>query len=806
MTVVLSGDAKQRALSVKISSEGRTPFSATVEWAGGIWEPAPYAALARDFARAYGLDLKNEAGAVDADFLTLYDEERDTAFYAAARRLSQTLSASPLAAKAHAQAAQFLGISGLSEKAGKFTDRRWAMNRMTAHLALAEAIEDGAPPARDRRLAGVLSLWLQGRERDTLAAFAAWRTATGADAARDALEKTATIWLCDDWVAGLGFPEDTQKGDDADIPRDENGVRCYGSVPDAMTRVLQHAPIAEWGRLRRLALVRALCARLGSVRGETLAARLGAAPDWGRVLLCESFTVGQGHRWAERQIKCELEAAGRCVAALGGVAHSPEAARDALFRFLKQEGDAFAVDGDFSKMEIYPEAAAGAFYRRHLMNALDRFHFFLKDRWNVPEKAQQLRDAVFGGVFGSLPLACFLRQDWCVSQADYNAAMRECADFIGGDPLRVPCGAALFIHYQRDGLAFHVVANCRDFYTPAMPEGTAFELDARMRNNPYFFYSDADLYGQWRSVAPSNAALMRRHFSQIKAKGGSYAELLDRLRDIGGRFCNQDGLFWNAHFDILKNAASQDAFLAESEKIVRISPSCYFDVGQYFAEKRDYPRAAAFYEKGFRHFNGLVELANSGRWLVDYNLSLGKREDAFEIARFCEEVYSQRGLETRIAYDVAVGDWEHAEAIAQQIRQRYDDSSAMVGVAYLKSRAEPSIENHTRLRALSKPFFPDGLAPLNLENLAEKPPQRGVRLTKVQGVARAWGLERGDIIVGIAGVPVANKDAYWMALDFVAKFNEPVRVDYWSVRKNRICSAEGLLPERRLGCRIETLP
>ncbi|MEO8360192.1 MAG: hypothetical protein ABI672_09200 [Vicinamibacteria bacterium] len=84
------------------------------------------------------------------------------------RLLSRALTESPRDSSLHDQAALLLGAMALRNTAGRFGDVRWHLNRMAAHLAVAEGLSKGRT-APDHRVGLALIELLSGRTRDARA-------------------------------------------------------------------------------------------------------------------------------------------------------------------------------------------------------------------------------------------------------------------------------------------------------------------------------------------------------------------------------------------------------------------------------------------------------------------------------------------------------------------------------------------------------------------------------------------------------------------------------------------------------------
>ncbi|MGH9218617.1 MAG: hypothetical protein ACRD1W_04915, partial [Vicinamibacterales bacterium] len=82
--------------------------------------------------------------------------------------VSQQLAANMRDAHTHESAALVIGAFALREAADLFTDVRWSLNRMTAHLAVAKALRGSDPRSPDGELANVILLALANHQARAL--------------------------------------------------------------------------------------------------------------------------------------------------------------------------------------------------------------------------------------------------------------------------------------------------------------------------------------------------------------------------------------------------------------------------------------------------------------------------------------------------------------------------------------------------------------------------------------------------------------------------------------------------------------
>ena len=93
--------------------------------------------------------------------------------FAASDEVSKALKRNIRNPRAHEAAAIVLGAFGLNEAADDFSDHRWVMNRMTAHLAVAAALRGrGAPMGVDGQLAAAVLATLANRQAAALETIA----------------------------------------------------------------------------------------------------------------------------------------------------------------------------------------------------------------------------------------------------------------------------------------------------------------------------------------------------------------------------------------------------------------------------------------------------------------------------------------------------------------------------------------------------------------------------------------------------------------------------------------------------------
>lgn len=118
--------------------------------------------------------------------------------FAANATISKALAENIRNPRAHEAAAMILGAFALQEAAVTFTDHRWAMNRMTAHLAVAGALRANAAMSEDGQLARAILAALANRQAEALETIARLGDPQG-DSPKSAWQRALMMRVTQDW-------------------------------------------------------------------------------------------------------------------------------------------------------------------------------------------------------------------------------------------------------------------------------------------------------------------------------------------------------------------------------------------------------------------------------------------------------------------------------------------------------------------------------------------------------------------------------------------------------------------------------
>ena len=210
--------------------------------------------------------------------------------------------------------------------------------------------------------------------------------------------------------------------------------------------------------------------------------------------------------------------------------------------------------------------------------------------------------------------------------------------------------------------------------------------------------------------------------------------------------------------------------------------------------------AARALRRAFDSASDRVDVANNVLFLVRYHHDRKQAAQASRIAEDAAGTGSGSGLETMGLLLEWRGRLPEAEDYFKQIETRYDDTNSLVGFYHRMSQARRG-DYPSRFDRLIRATFPAGLEKLEPERLPS-PPRDGVRLSNPGADAGLWGLKDGDIVVGLDGWRVHNKQQYLAVIAF--DYRPEVRLYVW--RSGRHFEVPARMMNRYLPLDFETYP
>jgi tetratricopeptide (TPR) repeat protein len=740
--------------SVAAKTTGGWTYSVSIEAAtvdvdlsDALWNPEQFAAVARALIAARPSQGAGPAAAAAPAHAGLVSLTPD-ALIAASNAASRALSVNMRDAAAHEAAAVALAGFALRESAWRFNDTRWALNRMTAHLAMVRALRGGSRMGEDGQLALATLLVLTGRQVRAIETLDALGPRPEGDAAA-AWARSLRVRMTQDWrlIANPGTASVMEKHEFLRARR----AAVELSSADLELETMRHAPDAD-------------CRRILSAARITM-------PD----------------RWAvEEQVQSELEEAAQVFSRI----HSRAMGESATVALNVRADRMIGASGP----EVIPWGAWAEQVQRHLAHAAGRTDDVLRHGLGLDDAADENKAALTAklGELTMFPVGTIF---WTKGPRGGEADLRhidEAVETAVRAPERVtsPVWAFLFMGARYEPVRYGMPPGRSWFIAPAAR--AAHEIKARLKEtgHPLSVAALEDLI----EAAPHDYDLAAYSLSARYRDKPPHAEV---MRLMGARLS----------YDLRAVHLARDAAdLGDAGRFEILRRSCDLSarecirLAEELVEADRQADAAGAYEAAFADPSvDVVAVASASRWLVDYYDRNGRSREARALARRSGESGAWNGLITHAWLLERLGELDAAEGLYAQAGSRYDNLSELFGFYHRAVHTRQLADYEPRLRELSKVIFPSGLAPARRDETGR--PAAGVIVTKDSRRSRAAGLQAGDIIVGLEGWRVENL-AQYRAIDAISR-DERMKLVVW--RGSRF-EVDAKAPQRLMGVELRSYP
>lgn len=684
----------------RISVGSRAPVE--IDLREDLWSPSAFAALAREaFSGNPGSGTSTQAPA-----FTSLVELTPAALVDADTSISKALAANMRDVPAHEAAALTLAGFALRDAAGRMGDTRWALNRMTAHLAIAAALRGERKAGIDAKLAEATLLALTDRQTRALALLAR------VDA--DTVSTVATAWtralrmrITEDW-------------------------RQLPSPADA-TRLEQR----EYLRARRATT------RLS--RSTLELERMGIKPEAEWVRIISSFSIGVDDGWLITEaLDMERAEYEDVFMRMHGKAISEDA--------TKELNTPAARCVSAGAIHVLPWGAWAEFAQRHISVFIGRYDSYLRHLIGAGDQADTQK-LTLKSELGNLWIFPISTIWWTKGPNGREADFRYINETVS-EVLRAPHRVtAMAWTFLETGTKYEPVrrgmpAPATWYFKPA--PRTAYEAGIRVKDS-----------GHPRNASDMQAILKGAPYDILLAgeylttKYGEVAPI-EELQRLAGERMRYD----------LRPAARALASLEEGDDrrlpiardSCRIAPSYCATLGLELARRGRDDEAAKAYEQAFTDpALDSIATANWSRWLARYYVSHNKVGPALQLAERVAGTGAFEGMSVAASVYEQLGRKGAAERMYRSSAQSYDSGSELLGFYYRAVEVRHESEYEASWRDARDRAFPQGLikTPLSSEK-----PTAGVHVASDSPEARKAGLRAGDIIVAVDGWHVENVGQY----------------------------------------------
>jgi tetratricopeptide (TPR) repeat protein len=667
--------------------------------------------------------------------------------------LSSALEGEPRDPGAHERAALLLGAFALRDCAGSSTDTRPALTRLTAHLALARALRGAAEPGLAGRFAEAVLVTLVGREKDALARL-------------DSLDSGAASPAEKAWVRALRL----RNTGDWRIARDEKGLTLLETLEEFRALVLgqDDAAALEW---------------LARREPQSM-------PDWGRLALSSmSPSMGTFNRFADVSLAMDMGEAAEVLRLL----HAAPADEAGFFDALNEEpGGSIRRDKDGrARIAVIGKELWASRFQRNVVFDLETGH---RRRWSLglPGErkafAEQSRES-----FGRLAMFPIVMRAQADDAGSYGVAMAAVREMALRSPERLTAGHWQLIRRKEDFAAVpRDLPDPNAWFHPALPPGTLLDLGPRLELAELAAIPTAE-FGALREQAPYNVALALRASHRQPIAKRSVADLVAVFGPLAE--------FHLYLMSKLADAAWYDPpeFRRRQEALCELSPDYCLGLGYRLAELGFDDEAAVAYQKAFDRARDAVAVANNSRWLVDYYFDHGQRAKAEAVARQAAETYSGSGLFTMARLQERMGRVNEAEEYYRRILDRYGDAGPLAGFYYRQVHELKNTAYEAKLKNATALALPTGLERFDRSSLPPAPTD-GVVFKGANDNTKRYGIQLGNVIVGLDGFRVRNYEAYAL----VKELSQSPRMKFVIWRRNSYDDVEVELWDRRFRVDIDT--
>lgn len=616
--------------------------------------------------------------------------------------------------RAHEAAAIVLAAFGLREAADAMSDVRWVLNRMTAHLAIAQALRNGqSKPSVDGQIAEAALLALSGRQRTSAAAVASLAPTTPALAA---WQRALRIRLTEDW------------------------------------RLLATPPTAT--RLEKLEYFRARRHTVRETRaGQDLTdMREPIAVDFGRIVQLRQFGVDDGNLVVVDGVQRELDE----VAFVYRQLHQREMPNNLPASILNVRAGRLLANGE---PQVVPWGAWAEFSQRHIGMSIQQVDWFTRHTLGVPERADQFKaklDAFFGH-FTMYPIASTGRTKGRKgTEADLSQIGRAIDVAVRAPELVT----FYFWTYMENGSNYEpVVRGMPTKKTWFVAPTAEVPYDVNRRAETTLASLTPSAVDALIDEAPYNISLISRVVQRLWTN----RPLMAKVRTLIEPRVEYDMWSIDSAINIARDPEDRIALRRKAcQLVVRECLELAWELAD-----TDEAAAAAEYEKAFRNpALDEVVMSNSSAWLVSYYERSGQLIRAMDLAQRSAATWSARGMLTLARLLERRARIEEADEFFSKVGGRYPDSSTdLAGFLYRQAIVAKNPAYLERWKAAERKLFPDGLQPM-AATMREQP-SKGVFIEQDSYWSKRVRLQAGDIIVGVDGWKVENLEQYKTVIGFL---------------------------------------
>lgn len=682
---------------------------------GYVWSPATYQPFVKQLMEALNLKADPTSSTPD-NYLKILAGADMGQLFSENERISKALSETPLDPCLHEQAALLQATFDMLELAGNLSDTRAPLNRISAHLAIAENI------------AGSDHLTLVGNIADIALESMSCRDGIAVEKCDNLAKSQADDETAKSWLRALKI-------------RSSGDYRLFDEKKQTPLEASQFG--------LRYANFLTADKTLNYIHAHKCTPKL----RWMRIATCSQPSVASGHEVDSQLFPTELNA----FADDYKLYNKQTLDLHSLVSELNKTSTRCLINENGTpKLIVLSWGDVAAYHARHILSAVTQAYNFYEYWYGVKEMADStIKDAT--NLLGGMTLFPVALQD---VKDDHEHKETNDKFYAGMEKLFVEhpelVVADTWIHTKESAKKSNPPGVIRTqpelWFSPPYPIGTAYYFLHRKSLDTC--KPDLAELTRLRELCPLDTGIT---WSWITKKYGEHPTG-DQMREGFGKSVDYDlqAMRYCAQGDI-DNPAKYEAVM---QKISAFNPDDYFVLAYFMVQHKQPEKAAKYYEEGRNKAQDSVLAANSSTWLVNYYYDKGEKQKALEIAKDAADVYSMAGLCCLADLYDRMGELAKAEQLYIDANERYSKNYPLIG--FYVRHADKNKKYADEAARLLKKDFPNGLKRIELSSLAA-PPKLGVKVTYCDPLAQSLGLQTGSIIVGINGYKTDNETQFNIA-------------------------------------------
>lgn len=720
------------------------------------WSPATYQPFVQKLIGV--LQLKSDATSATPDnFFKILTDANMSDFYKENTRISTALSKAPLDAGLHQQAALLQATFDMLELAGNFSDTRAPLNRICAHLAIAQTLTPNA------------ELNVAGKIADIALESMACRDGV-AVSKNDDLAKSQKDPIVLSFLRGLKI-------------RSTGDFRSFDESKQTPLEASQFG--------MRYANALSSSKAIDYIEAHHCTPQL----RWMRIAMAGRGSVGSGHQLDAQIFPKELK----------DFMDDYEAFNNDTIKSQTQCVDELnktstrclqSVNGEVRLLPLSWGDIA-AYHARHIAWAAYREYYFNEHMYGVPEFAASSLKRAETTLFGLniLPLI-YIEVPIDDKHTDTNKKFFSGMDNLTIDrPQIIPAYAWIAARFVGEKAKSKVKLQIEpeQWFVPPVPMGTAYYYSHRLSLNTY--KPDLAELTRLHTLCPMDESLCVMY---AKKKYGE--------KPNGEQMIQAYGPLADYNFVAMENIANAEyshpeKYEAQLEKLAKLAPGKYFTLGDYCAQHNESEKAARFYQLGWDNADDHVLASNDSFWLVNYYFDHNQKDKAIEVANDAAGVYSYNGLHCLAMLYERMGEFGKAEKVLVDSKERYEDDEGLTAF-YIRNKDKDKTYAE-KAEPLIKKAFPNGLEKVDVTQL-KAPPTVGVIITSYGPYPERLGFAKGQIVVALDGYRINTREQSQIIRQLT--LNQDMKYVVWDGKQYKEIVGIALKDDRRLGIYFDNYP